>query len=95
MTITDASGVVMVDLFAEFDDWHLANIYCGSDGYIVLDNGADVSFSIDGKYQDAALTSVVIRGFPLWPDLFCENYIGEVLIFFKLTGGSAKQSSQV
>ena len=93
VTINDAAGVVMASLESEFDDWHLANIFYGAtDGFITLDDDESASFSIaatrpnscggcTGAYQDTSLTSVAIGGFPFWPEIYCENYVGEVLIF--------------
>ena len=83
----------MASLAAPFDEWHLANIYYGaSDGFVKVDDDESESFGIaatrpnpcggcNGAYQEDALTSVAIGGYPWWPDIYCENYIGEVMIF--------------
>ena len=93
ITVTDAAGFAMASLAAPFDAWHLADIYYGaSDGFFKVDDGESESIAIaakrpnncggcNGAYQDTELTNVAIGGFPWWPNIFCENYIGEVLIF--------------
>lgn len=93
ITVTDAAGFALASLAAPFDGWHLADIYYGaSDGFFKVDHGESESIAIaakrpnpcggcNGAYQDTELTNVAIGGFPWWSNIFCENYIGEVLIF--------------
>ena len=93
INVVDAAGYALASLAAPFDGWHLADIYYGaSDGFFKVDHGESESIAIaanrpnpcggcNGAYQDTELTNVAIGGFPWWPNIFCENYIGEVLIF--------------
>jgi hypothetical protein len=84
----DVGGLPLAAVDADYAQWHVVNIYYGaSDGFVTIDGTASVTFGIaggvhaNGAYQDAALTSVAVGGFPWSGGHYCENYIGEVLIF--------------
>ena len=81
--VLDSSGVgLMSDTMANFNSWHIANIYWGDDtGFLRFDGGKFSEFDGISNFQVDKLEYIGIGGTPLSPNHHAANYIGEVLIF--------------
>jgi len=81
--VLDSSGVgLMSDTMANFNSWHIANIYWGDNtGFLRFDGGDFSEFDGISNFQVEKLEYIGIGGTPLSPNHHAENYIGEVLIF--------------
>ena len=77
-----SSGNVIVSQTINYQKWHIANLYYGdSDGFLIIDQGKEVSsFGINGKYITQSLTNVQIGFYPSTGH-YSNAYVGEVLIF--------------